>query len=208
VADHWIQADLSNSEQRIVAVDRLLDEVGFPDLVVLNAGLGHWAPAGETNRRDADRVMELNYWAPVELTRHLLDRAQERALHVVVISSIAAKFGQKKLATYSASKAALAIWAESVNEEWQGSAHRIQLILPGVVSTNIMRHSLGRDGQALGDRAANHQGWSIERTARAIERATNQRGFVHILANKNVRFALILHDLCPRMFYFLLRRRP
>lgn len=207
-ADYWISADLSDSAQRTAAVDRLLGEVGWPDLVVLNAGVGHWASATETERSDAERVMELNYWAPVELTRLLAARAKGRALHVVVVSSIAARFGQKKLATYSASKAAVALWAESVNEEWQGSAHRIQLILPGVVSTNIMRHSIGRDGQALGDRAGAHRGWTVERTARAIERATRTRRFAHILASPGVRFALILHDLCPSIFYSLLRRKP
>jgi hypothetical protein len=95
-----------------------------------------------------------------------------------------------------------------VNEEWQGSAHRIQLILPGVVSTNIMRHSIGRDGKALGDRAGTHRGWTVERTARSIERATRTRRFAHILASPGVRFALILHDLCPSIFYVLLRRKP
>lgn len=207
-ADHWIPADLSDSAQRAMAVDRLTKEFGWPDLVVLNAGVGHWATAAETKRSDAERVLELNYWAPVELTRMLAERAEGRALHVVVISSIAARFGQKKLATYSASKAAVALWAESVHEEWQGSAHRIQLILPGVVSTNIMRHSIGRDGQAIGDRAGAHHGWSVERTAQAIERATRTRRFAHILASPGVRFALILHDLCPSIFYVLLRRKP
>lgn len=207
-ADHWIPADLSDSAQRTKAVEQLTNELGWPELVVLNAGVGHWATASETERSDAERVLELNYWAPVELTRLLAERAQGRALHVVVISSIAARFGQKKLATYSASKAAVALWAESVNEEWQGSAHRIQLILPGVVSTNIMRHSIGRDGQALGDRAGTHRGWTVERTARAIERATCTRRFAHILASPSVRFALILHDLCPSIFYSLLRRKP
>lgn len=207
-ADHWIPADLSDSAQRKTAVDRLLSEVGWPDLVVLNAGVGHWAPSVETDRFDAERVFELNYWAPVEITRHLEEHANGRALHVVVVSSIAAKFGQKKLATYSASKAAVAVWAESVNEEWQGSHHRIQLILPGVVSTNIMRHSIGRDGQPLGDRAGSHRGWTVERTARAIEVATRTRRFAHILASPGVRFALILHDLCPSFFYSLLRRKP
>jgi dehydrogenase/reductase SDR family protein 7B len=207
-ADYWIPADLSDSADQISAVNQLMTEVGWPDLVVLNAGVGHWATADESARSDAERVFALNYWAPVEITRLLAQRAEGRGLHVIVISSIAARFGQQKLATYSASKAAVALWAESVNEEWQGSAHRIQLILPGVVSTNIMRHSIGRDGQALGDRAGAHRGWSVERTVRAIERATRSGRFAHILASPGVRFALILHDLCPSIFYLLLRRKP
>jgi NAD(P)-dependent dehydrogenase (short-subunit alcohol dehydrogenase family) len=207
-ADHWIAADLSDSAQCQTAVDRLTTEVGWPDLVILNAGVGHWAAVAETEQSDAQRVFALNYWSPVELTRLLAQRAEGRALHVVIISSIAARFGQKKLATYSASKAAVAVWAESLNEEWQGSAHRIQLMMPGVVSTGIMRHSIGRDGQPLGDRAATHRGWSTERTARAIARATRSGRFAHILASPSVRFAVILHDLCPRLFYQILRRKP
>ena len=70
-ADHWIPADLSDSAQRTKAVEQLTQDLGWPDLVVLNAGVGHWAKASETERSDAQRVLELNYWAPVELTRML-----------------------------------------------------------------------------------------------------------------------------------------
>jgi short-subunit dehydrogenase len=100
------------------------------------------------------------------------------------------------------------LWAESLNEEWQGTPHRIQLVLPGVVSTDIMRHSLSSDGTPLGDRAQAHQGWTVDRAARAVERAARSRRFSHILASPGVRLALILHDLCPSLFYSLLRRKP
>ena len=207
-ADRWIPGDLSLPAQRTKVVDELLHDGTWPDLIVLNAGIGYLASALETRPEDADRVFALNYTAPVELTRILLERSQGRPLHVVVISSIAARFGQQNLATYSASKAAVSLWAESVNAEWQGRSHRIQLILPGVVSTDIMRHSIGSDGQPLGDRAGTHRGWSVERTAKAIERATRSRRFAHILASPSVRLALLLHDLCPSLFYLLLRRKP
>ncbi|MEY4477785.1 MAG: hypothetical protein RL276_90 [Bacteroidota bacterium] len=206
--DLWIPADLTRESDRVRAVDALLDRAGWPDLVVLNAGVGHLAPSAETRPEDAERVFALNYFAPVELTRLLHARSEGRALHVVVVSSIAARFGQKNLATYSASKAAVALWAESLNEEWQGTPHRIQLVLPGVVSTDIMRHSLSSDGTPLGDRAQAHQGWTVDRAARAVERAARSRRFSHILASPGVRLALILHDLCPSLFYSLLRRKP
>lgn len=207
-ADVWIPADLTHADQRIDAVNHLLVHEEWPDLVILNAGMGHWGAAEATQYDVAQRVFALNYWAPVELTRLLAAHANGRALHVVVIGSIAARFGQKNLATYSASKAALNLWAESINEEWQGSANQIQLIHPGVVTTDIMRRSIGPDGEALGARAGTHIGWSVGRTARAIERATRSGRFAHILASPSVRFALILHDLCPRIFYLLLRRKP
>lgn len=206
-ANQWISADLTDAPQRERAVAQLLEGGFWPDLVVLNAGMGHWASALETRPEDVRRVFDLNFEAPSELTRLLLAGSQGRPLHIVVISSIAARFGQKNLATYSASKAAVALWAESVHEEWHGSPHRIQLVLPGVVTTGIMRHSIGPDGQALGDRAQAHRGWSVERTAAAIERATRSRAFAHILASPSVRLALVLHDLCPSLFYSLLRRR-
>ncbi len=206
--DLWIPADLTQATERERAVDALLDRAGWPDLVVLNAGLGHLAPVAETRPEDADRIFALNYAAPVHLTQLLLARSAGRPLHVIAVSSIAARFGQKNLATYSASKAALTLWAESLNEEWQGTPHRIQVVLPGVVTTDIMRHSIASDGQALGARAQDHRGWSVERTARAVERAARSRRFLHILAGPSVRLALILHDLCPSLFYSLLRRKP
>ncbi len=125
----------------------------------------------------------------------------------MAVTSIAAHFGQRKLATYSATKAALRLWALSLNEEWQGSANRIQVVSPGVVTTDIMRNTLDRDGNRLGDRAKSHHGWSPEKVAQKLYAVPQSAKFEHIFASFSIRLALILHDLCPRLFYTLTRRR-
>lgn len=206
-ADQWVQADLSIAAERQRAVDQVLQDNKWPDLVVFNAGIGHWASVEDSETKDSERIFALNYWAVVDLSRLLMQKANGRPIHAVVLSSIAARFGQKNLATYSASKAALALWAESLNQEWRDGPHRIQLIMPGVVQTDIMRHSIGKDGLALGNQAKEHRGWSVERTAAKMEAAIRSRNFSHILASPSTRLALVLHDLWPSLFYLLLRRK-
>jgi len=75
------------------------------------------------------------------------------------------------------------------------------------VQTDIMRHSIGKDGLVLGNQAKEHRGWSVERTAAKIEAASRSPQFSHILASPSTRLALVLHDLWPSLFYLLLRRK-
>ncbi|HAB35726.1 MAG TPA: hypothetical protein DCE58_03890 [Cryomorphaceae bacterium] len=203
---HWIQADLSKPEDRLRALEAVL-QIGWPDLVIFNAGVGHWAPVSATKPLDADYIFQVNYWAAVDLTYQLQQVQGERPLHVLAVTSIAAHFGQRKLATYSASKAALRLWALSLNEEWHETPNRIQVVIPGVVTTDIMRNTLDRDGNPLGERAKSHFGWSPEKVAQKLYAVPQSGKFEHIFASISVRLALILHDLCPRLFYTLLRRR-
>jgi NAD(P)-dependent dehydrogenase (short-subunit alcohol dehydrogenase family) len=206
LAQHWVQADLSQPEARKEALQKVL-AIAWPDLVIFNAGVGHWAPVSATKVADADYIFQVNYWTAVDLTYQLQQLQEGRPLHIVAVTSIAAHFGQRKLATYSATKAALRLWALSLNEEWQGSANRIQVVSPGVVTTDIMRNTLDRDGNRLGDRAKSHHGWSPEKVAQKLYAVPQSAKFEHIFASFSIRLALILHDLCPRLFYTLTRRR-
>jgi NAD(P)-dependent dehydrogenase (short-subunit alcohol dehydrogenase family) len=206
LAHHWVQADLSNADDRKRALNSVL-QIGWPDLVIFNAGVGHWAPVSATKPMDADYIFQVNYWAAVDLTFQLQQAQGERPLHLIAVTSIAAHFGQRKLATYSATKSALRLWALSLNEEWQGTANRIQVVSPGVVTTDIMRNTLDRDGNRLGDRAKSHHGWSPEKVAQKLYAVPQSGKFEHIFASFSVRLALILHDLCPPLFYTLMRRR-
>ena len=117
-------------------VDRVAAWAGPVDLLVNNAGFGL---VGVFWSLDPDRVEELvrvNLLAPLRLTASLLPAMVERGEgHVVNIASIAGHVGVRHEAAYSATKAALVTFSESLRYELAGTGVGVTVASPGVVDT-------------------------------------------------------------------------
>src|ERR687894_324211 len=101
-----VVADVADAADRARLLDRVLDEHGRLDAVVLNAGLG-WAGLVEDMPGDAvERLIGLNLTGVVQLTRialpHLLSAAAQRGrADVVTVASVAAWSQVPPLTVYS-----------------------------------------------------------------------------------------------------------
>ncbi|MGZ4399961.1 MAG: SDR family NAD(P)-dependent oxidoreductase, partial [Gaiellaceae bacterium] len=88
-----------------------------------------------------ERLLAVNVTAPIELTCALLPGMLERRQgHVVNIGSVVSHVGRGGEAVYAASKAALALFSESLRYELRGTGVSASLITPGVVDTPFFEH--------------------------------------------------------------------
>ncbi|MGW7545196.1 SDR family NAD(P)-dependent oxidoreductase [Streptomyces sp. NPDC054770] len=112
-----------------------LDLVGEVDLLVANAGIG-WAGAfADTPPEMIDRLLAVNLLAPLHLSRALLPGMVRRGRgHLLFVSSIAGCVAVGGEAVYSATKAGLNAFAESVRYE-VGAGVRVSVVVPGAVDT-------------------------------------------------------------------------
>jgi NAD(P)-dependent dehydrogenase (short-subunit alcohol dehydrogenase family) len=114
------------------------DELGGIDLLVNNAGIPKRRHALQLTPEVVDDVMAINYASPVRLTLALLPRMIERGSgRILTISSVAARFGPPREAAYSASKAALSAFMESLAVDLDGTDIKINLVNPGVIDTDL-----------------------------------------------------------------------
>jgi NAD(P)-dependent dehydrogenase (short-subunit alcohol dehydrogenase family) len=60
-ADQWVPADLSIAAERQRALDQVLHDGKWPDLVVLNAGIGHWASVEDSETLDSEQIFALTH---------------------------------------------------------------------------------------------------------------------------------------------------
>ncbi|MGW3380311.1 SDR family NAD(P)-dependent oxidoreductase [Streptomyces albogriseolus] len=113
-----------------------LDEAGHLDLLVACAGVG-WAGDFTTmTRRAFDEVMEVNLLTTLRLVRQVLPHMVEAgAGRVVLVGSLAGAVGVRGEAVYSASKAAVAVFADALRHELRGTGVGVSLVVPGVVDT-------------------------------------------------------------------------
>jgi NADP-dependent 3-hydroxy acid dehydrogenase YdfG len=142
-----IEADVTDREQAIGAVERTASELGRLDIVVNNAGvmlLGDIvdAPVEEWDRMIALNVQGLMYVAHAAIP-HLLRAAESeprRVADLVNISSVAGRRVGVGGGVYQATKHAVGAFSESLRQEITARHVRSSLIEPGAVDTELVSH--------------------------------------------------------------------
>ena len=143
-----VVADVADAADRDRLLDRVLDEHGRLDAVVLNAGLG-WAGLVEDMPGDAvERLIGLNLTGVVELTRialpHLLSAASQRGrADVVTVASVAAWSQVPPLTVYSATKAGVQGFVKGLRREVTARGVRVHTVNPGPVRTEWLARGHG-----------------------------------------------------------------
>ena len=133
----WVM-DLADLDAVTAFAEQADDELGGIDLLVNNAGIPKRRHALQLTPDVVDQVMAINYSSPVRLTLALLPRMIKRGHgRILTISSVAARFGPPREAAYSASKAALSAFMESLAVDLDGTDIKIHLVNPGIIDTEL-----------------------------------------------------------------------
>lgn len=133
-----ISCDVSESEAVLAMADRVRRDVGTPDLVVSNAGIGHWAPVAELSLDRFRAVLEVNFFGAVHCTKAFLPSMLEHGQGTLVfVSSGLGVLPFPYTAAYCASKHALNGFAGSLRAEVEPLGVNVLLILPGGTRTEF-----------------------------------------------------------------------
>jgi short-subunit dehydrogenase len=175
------------------------DEAGI-DILVNNAGLGWAGPLGDITAEKVAELVAVNLTAPMQLTRLLLPGMVARGRgRVVFVSSIAGATGVRGEAVYSATKAGLVSFADSLAYELDGHGVRVSVIVPGVIDTPFF----DRRGRPYGRKRPGPQ--PPERVARAIVACLeHDRGVSYV--PRWMRLPAWLHGAAPGAFRALATR--
>lgn len=130
---------------------------GRVDVLCNNAGISTRCLAAEADLEVYRRVMEVNFFGLVAVTRALLPQFVERGTGVIMnTSSIAGKMGSPLRSAYSGSKFAVQGYAECLRAELINTKVKVVNICPGPVESDIALSSLGKDGRPHGQRGGFH----------------------------------------------------
>jgi NAD(P)-dependent dehydrogenase (short-subunit alcohol dehydrogenase family) len=143
-----VVADVADPADRAILLDRVIEEHGRLDGLVLNAGLG-WAGLLQDMPGEAvEDIVALNLTGAIELTRlslpHLLAAADERGrADVVAVSSVAAWSQVPPLTVYSATKAGLHGFVKGLRREVTARGVRVHTVNPFFVETEWLARGHG-----------------------------------------------------------------
>ncbi|WZO99395.1 SDR family NAD(P)-dependent oxidoreductase [Isosphaeraceae bacterium EP7] len=147
-------------------------ESGGLDLLVNNAGLGHYAPLADEDPAMIGQIIEVNLVAVVDLTRravgHMLGRGRGQ---VVQVSSVLGSIGMPYSATYVATKHAVDGLVKSLRYELVGTNVRVWAAQPGRTESEFHSTALG---QGSSNQGRTPHAAAAGRVARAILRGLDR----------------------------------
>lgn len=148
--DHHLSVamDITDEAQVRHAYEQVLDQKGRIDLLINNAGLSQRALIAETSMQTERAIMEIDYFSQVFLTKLVLPTfIAQKSGRIAYISSVAGLLGTQYRATYSAAKAAIHMWANSLRAEVAQDGVKVSVIFPGFVKTNVSFNALNGAGK-------------------------------------------------------------
>lgn len=209
VVVHTLSFDLEQLEVIPKIVTEALGYFGRVDILVNNAGIALKDWVLSTKLAVDQKVMNVNYFGPIILTKHLLPHMLERGTgQIVVTSSLSGKYGVPKISSYAASKHALHGFFETLRSEIFNSGVDITIIVPGIIQTKITAHALKGDGSLFGKVDKTFQkAYPAEKAAkRMLQAILNRKEEAFVGGTEGI--SLILNRISPWLLRRFIRNHP
>lgn len=134
------------------SVEQVGERLGGLDLVVANAGIQTFAPAGELTAADWNRVLDINARGAL-LTLQLAAQNLVEGGAAVTVASIQALLPNPLSAHYAASKAAVLSLTKSFAAELAPRGIRVNAVAPGRIDTGLSDYGAAEVGRLTGQNA-------------------------------------------------------
>lgn len=199
--------DLEKPDTLQLSTEAAIQLFGHVDILINNGGISQRSLVAETSLDVDRRIMEVNYFGAISLTKYLLPHfIQRKQGHFVNISSLTGKFGTPYRSGYAASKHALHGFFDAVRAEHYKDNIKVTMICPGFIHTPITLSALTADGSPLNAMdEAQYKGkpadWCARKIIAAIERSKEE---VYI-GGREV-FGVYLKRFFPLFFSRLIRK--
>lgn len=202
-----LACDVTDATACEAAIDSILGERGRIDLLIHSAGLTHISPFRATETSVYRRVMDVNFFGVVHLTKAALDGLIRTRGQVIALSSIAGFAPLWGRTGYCASKYALHGFLETLRGELKPDGVAVTLVCPSFVDTQFARRGLSGSGETrAADRTTTGKILQPSDVAEAIYRATIRRQRLVVLPATG-RLAYFLSRLAPRLYERIMLRR-
>jgi NAD(P)-dependent dehydrogenase (short-subunit alcohol dehydrogenase family) len=196
-----VPADLTDDGDLLGVVEVAAAVAGGLDLLVHCAGLTHRSPAATTDIAIFDRIMAVNFRAPVVLTRHARPLLATAGGTVVVLGSMAGWMPVLGRAGYGAAKAALTLFMESWRQELADEGIHLVMVHPSFLDAVMV--------DATGDTRARSQVGTPMSVDELVDRmaAAVAAGDGWVFPDRVAHVSSLLFRVAPATYHRLMRRR-
>ncbi|MGZ3929829.1 MAG: SDR family oxidoreductase [Bacteroidia bacterium] len=200
--------DLKDTSNASGLAAQIMNKFGRIDILVNNGGFSQRSEALETPVPIDREIMEVDYFAQVALAKAVLPyMKRQKSGQLIVISSIAGKFGFYLRSSYSAAKHALHGFFESLRLETESLGIRTLIVCPGKIKTAISLNAITEKGSLHGKMDPSHEdAMSAEECARRIIQAVLDNKEELLVGGKELAIVQI-RRFFPKWFSRLIRKQ-
>lgn len=198
-----IVCDVTDATQVDQLVAAAITETGRLDVMVCNAGIGFNGRIDETDARQMQRLMDVNFFGTFHAARAAVAHfRRENRGHLFIMSSIVGRRGIPRMGAYAATKFAQVGLGESVRAELAGTPIRVTLVYPVSTETEFRAAAEREWGQRISGTGPRQ---SPEVVAGTMVRAL-RRPVPEIYPMPNSKALAVMAAAAPRLIDRLVRR--
>jgi short-subunit dehydrogenase len=135
---HPVRLDLGDPRSVEEAFNAALGEAGHFDVVINNAGSGHFGPTEHLSEKEIASQFQILVFGQMQLMRLALPMMQARGEGLIInVTSLAGRLPVPFMAAYNAAKAAMASFTMSIQLELPDSRVHIVDLQPGDICTDF-----------------------------------------------------------------------
>lgn len=130
-------ADVRRIEDQEKAVKALVDRYGSIDVVIANAGVGHFAPIEDLTAKQWNDTIDINLTGVFNTVKACLPEVIKSKGYIITIASLAGTNFFATGAAYNASKFGLVGFTQAIMLDVRRKGVKVSTIMPGSVATHF-----------------------------------------------------------------------
>lgn len=136
-----ITSDVRNAASEAEAINKVVAQFGGLDLVVANAGVGHFAPIDTLSEDLWHQTIDTNLTGVFNTVKAGIEPLKKSQGYIITIASLAGANFFENGAAYNASKFGLVGFTQAIMLDLRKYNIKVSTIMPGSVATHFNNHT-------------------------------------------------------------------
>jgi len=136
-----LASDVRNLQDEQKAVAQIMDKWGQLDVLIANAGLGHFAPIDQMTEEEWHSVIDTNLTGVFNSVKASLDGLKASKGYIITIASLAGTNFFANGAAYNASKFGLVGFSQAIMLDLRYDGIKVTTVMPGSVTSHFNDHA-------------------------------------------------------------------
>ena len=135
-----LESDVRDLDSQIAAVGKVVEEWGKLDILIANAGLGHFASIEDLTPEQWNETIDTNLTGVFYSVKAALDALKQTEGYIITISSLAGTNFFPNGSAYNASKFGLTGFSQAIMLDLRHYGVKVTTIMPGSVTSKFNQH--------------------------------------------------------------------
>lgn len=136
-----LQSDVSSMESEKNAIQKVIDQFGQLDVLIANAGVGHFAPIDSLSEEDWKNTIDTNLTGVFNSVKASVEELKKSKGYIITIASLAGTNFFENGSAYNASKFGLVGFTQAIMLDLRKYDVKVSTIMPGSVATHFNDHT-------------------------------------------------------------------